>query len=205
MINLGILISGRGSNFEAIARAVGAGGIAARIALVVSNRDEARGLALAKEMGLPARSILSTNRSRESFEDELLAALEESQVDYLCLAGFMRVLSPSFVRVFPRRILNIHPSLLPAFPGIDAQKQALEHGVKFTGCTVHFVDEGVDTGPIILQAVVAVLDDDTVETLSARILEEEHRIYPEAVRLLAEDRLQIQGRRVLQKKREGSK
>lgn len=205
MINLGILISGRGSNFEAIARAVGAGGIAARIALVVSNRDEARGLALAKEMGLPARSILSTNRSRESFEDELLAALEESQVDYICLAGFMRVLSPSFVRVFPRRILNIHPSLLPAFPGIDAQKQALEHGVKFTGCTVHFVDEGVDTGPIILQAVVAVLDDDTVETLSARILEEEHRIYPEAVRLLAEDRLQIQGRRVLQKKREGSK
>lgn len=205
MINLGILISGRGSNFEAIARAVGAGGIAARIALVVSNRDEARGLALAREMGLPARSIPSTNRSRESFEDELLAALEESQVDYICLAGFMRVLSPSFVRVFPRRILNIHPSLLPAFPGVDAQKQALEHGVKFTGCTVHFVDEGVDTGPIILQAVVAVLDDDTVETLSARILEEEHRIYPEAVRLLAEDRLQIQGRRVLQKKREGSK
>lgn len=200
MINLGVLISGRGSNFEAVARMIGAGRGAARIALVVSNREDAPGLAIAREMGLPARAIPSANRSRESFEDELKVALEESRVDYICLAGFMRVLSPSFVRGFPRRILNIHPSLLPAFPGVDAQKQALEHGVKFTGCTVHFVDEGVDTGPIILQAVVEVSDDDTVETLSARILKEEHRIYPEAVRLLAEDRLRIHGRRVFDRK-----
>ncbi|MGH9328585.1 MAG: phosphoribosylglycinamide formyltransferase [Terriglobia bacterium] len=196
MINLGILLSGRGSNFEAIARAVKEGRIPAQIALVISNREEARGLLLARKMGLATRFIPSAEKTRETFESELLAALKESKADYICLAGFMRVLSRSFVRAYPRRILNIHPSLLPAFPGGDAQKQALEHGVKFTGCTVHFVDEGVDTGPIILQAVVAVLEDDSVETLSARILEEEHRIYPEAVRLLAQGCLDVHGRRI---------
>lgn len=197
MKNLGILISGRGSNFEAIARGVAAGAIPARIAVVISNREDAQGLQRAKAMGLEARSIPSKDRAREDFEKELAAALKNAQVDCVCLAGFMRVLSPCFVRQFPGRILNIHPSLLPAFPGSDAQRQALEHGVKFSGCTVHLVDEGVDTGPIILQAVVPVLDDDTVETLSVRILEQEHRIYPEAVRLLAEDRIQVQGRRAL--------
>lgn len=200
MKNLGILISGRGSNFEAIARGVAAGVIPARIAVVISNREDAQGLQRAKAMGIEAQCIPSKGRAREDFEKELAATLKNAQVDCVCLAGFMRVLSPCFVRQFPGRILNIHPSLLPAFPGSDAQRQALEHGVKFSGCTVHLVDEGVDTGPIILQAVVPVLDDDTVETLSARILEQEHRIYPEAVRLLAEDRIQVQGRRALLKK-----
>ncbi|HEX5483733.1 MAG TPA: phosphoribosylglycinamide formyltransferase [Terriglobia bacterium] len=197
MKNLGILISGRGSNFEAIAHSVRAGVIPARIAVVISNREDALGLVRAREMGFEARSIPSKGRAREDFEGELAAALEAAKVDYICLAGFMRVLSPSFARQFPARILNIHPSLLPAFPGSDAQQQALEHGVKISGCTVHLVDEGVDTGPIVLQAAVPVLDEDTVESLSGRILEQEHRIYPEAVRLLAEGRIQVQGRRVL--------
>jgi phosphoribosylglycinamide formyltransferase-1 len=200
MKNLGILISGRGSNFEAIARNVASGKIPARIVAVISNRTEARGLALAREMGLNARCIPSQGRTREDFEKELLEALESLQTDLICLAGFMRVLSPDFVKRFPNRILNIHPSLLPAFPGMDAQKQALEHGVKWTGCTVHIVNEGVDSGPIVLQAAVPVLDEDTVETLSARILEQEHRIYPEAVKLLVEDLIRIEGRRVLLKK-----
>ncbi|HLI34151.1 MAG TPA: phosphoribosylglycinamide formyltransferase [Terriglobia bacterium] len=200
MKNLGILISGRGSNFEAIARNVASGKIPARIVAVISNRTKARGLELAREMGLNARCISSQGRTREDFEGELLEALESLQTDLICLAGFMRVLSPDFVKRFPNRILNIHPSLLPAFPGMDAQKQALEHGVKWTGCTVHIVNEGVDSGPIVLQAAVPVLDEDTVETLSARILEQEHRIYPEAVKLLVEDQIRIQGRRVLMKK-----
>jgi phosphoribosylglycinamide formyltransferase-1 len=200
MKNLGILISGRGSNFEAIARNVASGKIPARIVAVISNRTEARGLALAREMGLNARCIPSQGRTREDFEKELLEALESLQTDLICLAGFMRVLSPDFVKRFSNRILNIHPSLLPAFPGMDAQKQALEHGVKWTGCTVHIVNEGVDSGPIVLQAAVPVLDEDTVETLSARILEQEHRIYPEAVKLLVEDLIRIEGRRVLLKK-----
>ncbi|MGH9470822.1 MAG: phosphoribosylglycinamide formyltransferase [Terriglobia bacterium] len=199
MKNLAILISGRGSNLEAIARAVIDGAIRARITLVASNRADAPGLTRAREMALPARCIPSANKPRAEFERDLRAALEEARVDYLCLAGFMRVLSPEFVKAFPRRILNIHPSLLPAFPGVDAQRQALEYGVKFTGCTVHFVDEGVDSGPVVLQAAVPVRDDDTVESLSARILAEEHRIYPEAVRLVAEERVQLQGRRVVLK------
>ncbi len=197
MTNIGVLISGRGSNFEAIARNVAASVIPARISLVVSNRPDARGLDLARKMGLNARYIPSQGRTREEFEHDLLAALAEKQVDVICLAGFMRVLSADFVRRFPQRILNIHPSLLPAFPGIDAQKQALEYGVKFTGCTVHFVDETVDAGPVILQAVVTIEDGDTVETLSERILREEHRIYTQALRIVLEERYRIEGRRVL--------
>ena len=200
MTNIGVLISGRGSNFEAIARNVAASVIPARISLVVSNRPDARGLDLARKMGLNARYIPSQGRTREEFEHDLLAALAEKQVDVICLAGFMRVLSADFVRRFPQRILNIHPALLPAFPGLDAQKQALDYGVKFSGCTVHIVDEGMDTGPIVRQAVVPVLDEDTVETLSARILAEEHRIYSEAVCLMIEDKIRIEGRRVVLKK-----
>jgi phosphoribosylglycinamide formyltransferase-1 len=150
-------------------------------------------------MGLATRFIPSKGKEREAFDREVVAALREHQVDLVCLAGFMRILSPYFIREFPRRILNIHPALLPAFPGVEAQKQALDYGVKFTGCTVHIVDEGVDTGPIVCQAVVPVLDDDTVETLSARILREEHRIYSEAVTLLLEEKIRVEGRRVLKK------
>jgi phosphoribosylglycinamide formyltransferase 1 len=196
MKTLGILLSGRGSNFEAIARNIEAGRVQARIGVVVSNREEAPGLALAKKMGLSACFIPSKGKDREAYDREVVAVLREFHVDLVCLAGFMRVLSPYFVREFPGRILNIHPALLPAFPGVDAQKQALEHGVKFTGCTVHLVDEGVDTGPIICQAVVPVCDDDTVETLSSRILKEEHRIYSDAICLLVENRIQIEGRLV---------
>lgn len=200
MKNLGILLSGRGSNFEAIARNVQAGNIPARIAVVISNREDAPGLARAREMNFETRFIPSKGKEREAYDREVVAVLKEFRVDLVCLAGFMRVLSPYFVREFPQRILNIHPALLPAFLGTDAQKQALEFGVKYTGCTVHIVDEGVDTGPIVLQAVVPVLDDDTVETLSARILKEEHRIYSEAVRLMVEDRVRIEGRRVARKR-----
>ncbi len=199
MKNLGILLSGRGSNFEAIARNAEAGRIPARIAVVISNRKEAPGLSRAREMGLDTRFIPSQGKQREASDREVVAVLKAFEVDVVCLAGFMRVLSPYFVREFPRRILNIHPALLPAFPGTEVQKQALEYGVKFSGCTVHIVDEGVDTGPIVCQAVVPVLDDDTVETLSARILKEEHRIYSEAICLLLEDRIRIEGRRVLLK------
>jgi phosphoribosylglycinamide formyltransferase-1 len=199
MKKLGILLSGRGSNFEAIARHVRAGKIPAEIAVVISNKEEALGLATARSLGLPARFIPSKGKEREAYDREVVAVLKEFQVDLVCLAGFMRILSPYFVRAFPGRILNIHPALLPSFPGEEAQRQALEYGVKFTGCTVHIVDEGVDTGPIVLQAVVPVQDDDTVETLSARILKEEHRIYSEAICLLLEDRIRVVGRRVLPK------
>jgi len=197
MKKLGILLSGRGSNFEAIARNVQGGKIPAEIAVVISNKQEASGLARAKEMGLAARFIPSKGKEREAFDREVVEVLKEFQVDLVCLAGFMRILSPYFVRQFSRRILNIHPALLPSFPGEDAQRQALEHGVKFTGCTVHLVDEGMDTGPIVCQAVVPVRDDDTVETLAARILLDEHRIYSEAICLLLENKLRFEGRRVL--------
>lgn len=200
MKNLGILLSGRGSNFEAIARNVQAGKIPARIGVVIGNREDAPGLARARQMGLATRFLPSKGKEREAYDREVVAALQEFQVDVVCLAGFMRVLSPYFVRQFPHRILNIHPALLPAFPGTDAQKRALEHGVKFAGCTVHLVDEGVDTGPIVCQAVVPVLDDDTPETLAARILEQEHRIYSEAICLLVEDRIRVEGRRVVLQK-----
>ena len=197
MKNLGILLSGRGSNFEAIARNVQAGKIPARIAIVISNRQDAPGLVRARSLGLETRYLPSKGKEREDYDRELVGLLKQFGVDIVCLAGFMRVLGPNFVREFRHRILNIHPALLPAFPGMEAQKQALEYGVKFTGCTVHLVDEGVDTGPIVCQAVVPVEDDDTPESLSARILGEEHRIYSEAIRLLAEDRIEVKGRRVV--------
>jgi phosphoribosylglycinamide formyltransferase-1 len=200
MKKIGILISGRGSNFEAIARNVQAGKIPAEIGVVISNKEEAVGLAIARQMGLNAVCIPSKGKEREAFERELVAALRQYEVDLVCLAGFMRVLTSYFIREFKGRILNIHPAILPSFPGIEAQKQALEYGVKFTGCTVHFVDEGVDTGPVVAQAVVPILDDDTPETLAARILKEEHRIYTEAVCLIVEDKIRIEGRRVLLRK-----
>jgi len=199
MKNLGILLSGRGSNFEAIARNVQTGQIPARIAVVISNRSDAPGLRRARAMSLNAAYIPSQGKEREAYDREIVAALQEAQVALVWLAGFMRVLGPYFVRAYPTRALNIHPSLLPAFPGLEAQKQALESGVKFTGCTVHMLDEGVDTGPIVCQAVVPVLDDDTEATLAARILKEEHRIYSEAIRLVLEDRIRIEGRRVVLK------
>jgi phosphoribosylglycinamide formyltransferase-1 len=197
MKRLGILLSGRGSNFEAIANNIAAGAIDAQIAVVISNRAEARGLHIARDRGLHAVTIPSKGLDREVYDRMLIAELRRDDVDLICLAGFMRLLSATFVREFPHRILNIHPSLLPAFPGLDAQHQALEHGVKITGCTVHFVDEFLDAGPIVVQAAVPVRDDDTVETLSARILREEHRIYSEAIRLVLDEKYRIAGRRVL--------
>jgi phosphoribosylglycinamide formyltransferase-1 len=197
MKRLGVLLSGRGSNFEAIADQVAAGRLDAQIAVVVSNRPEARGLAVARERRLNAVSIPSKGLDREVYDRLLIEELNRHNVDLVCLAGFMRLLSAAFVRAFHQRILNIHPSLLPAFPGLDAQKQALEHGVKITGCTVHLVDEFLDAGPIILQAAVPVLDSDTVESLSARILAEEHRIYGEAIRIVVGGNFRIEGRRVI--------
>jgi phosphoribosylglycinamide formyltransferase-1 len=181
---IAILLSGRGSNFAAIARNVAAGAIDAEIAVVISNRPGAAGIALAEQLGLPALVIPSQGKQREEYDRLLVAELQQRSVDLVCLAGFMRLLSPVFVRAFPNRILNIHPSLLPAFPGLEAQRQALEHGVKISGCTVHFVDENLDAGPILLQAAVPVMPDDTVETLSERILVEEHRVYTEAINLV---------------------
>ncbi len=197
MKRLGILLSGRGSNFEAIADQVAGGRIDAEIAVVISNRPEARGLDAACGRGFKALCVPSKGLDREAYDALLIQELRANAVDLVCLAGFMRLLSASFVRAFPERILNIHPSLLPAFPGLDAQKQALEHGVKITGCTVHLVDEFLDAGPIVLQAAVPVLDDDTVESLSARILAEEHRIYSEAIQIVLGGQFQIDGRRMI--------
>jgi phosphoribosylglycinamide formyltransferase-1 len=195
---IAVLLSGRGSNFEALAESVAEGRIPnAEIALVISNREGAPGIEKARARGIPTRVIPSKGLEREAYDRLLIQALGEARADLVCLAGFMRLLSASFVEAFRNRILNIHPSLLPAFPGLEAQRQALEHGAKFSGCTVHFVDENLDAGPIILQAVVPVRDDDTVETLSARILAEEHRIYSEAARIVLEGRYRIEGRRVL--------
>ena len=196
MKRLGILLSGRGSNFEAIADNVAAGSIGAQIAVVISNRVDAPGLAAARSRGLHAVSLPSRGLDREIYDRMLVEELRANAVDLVCLAGFMRLLSAGFIRNFPNRILNIHPSLLPAFPGLDAQHQALQHGVKIAGCTVHFVDEQLDAGPIVLQSAVAVRDDDTVETLSARILCEEHRIYSEAIRIVVAERYSVDGRRV---------
>jgi len=194
---LGILISGRGSNFLAIAHAIAAHSLDAEIAVVISNRAEAPGIALAKERGLHTLALASKGLDREAYDRQLIEELRKNRVDLVCLAGYMRILSGHFIREFHQRILNIHPSLLPAFPGLDAQHQALEHGAKFSGCTVHFVDEGLDSGPIVSQAVVPVLADDTAESLSARILEEEHRIYPEAIALVLSAQYRIEGRRVI--------
>jgi phosphoribosylglycinamide formyltransferase-1 len=195
---IGVLLSGRGSNFEALADSVGAGRIpGAEIAVVVSNREGAPGIERANARKIPTRVIPSKGLEREVYDRQVVAVLREFEVDLVCLAGYMRLLSPFFVASFPNRILNIHPSLLPSFPGLESQRQALEYGVKFAGCTVHFVDENLDAGPIVLQAAVPVRDDDTEETLSSRILAEEHRIYTEAVRIVLEGKYKIVGRRVV--------
>ncbi len=195
---IGVLLSGRGSNFEALADSVAAGRIPnAEISMVISNRDGAPGIAKAQARGIDARAIPSSGLEREAYDRLVVAALREKQVEWICMAGYMRMVSAFFVSEFRNHILNIHPSLLPAFPGLEAQRQALEHGVKFSGCTVHFVDERLDAGPIILQAVVPVEDSDTPDTLAARILREEHRTYSEAVRIVLDGRYRIEGRRVL--------
>jgi phosphoribosylglycinamide formyltransferase-1 len=196
---IGVLLSGRGSNFEALAESIASGRIPnAEIAMVISNRDGAPGIDRAKARGISTRVIPSKGLEREAYDRQVVEVLNEHKVDLVCLAGYMRLLSPYFVAAFPNRILNIHPSLLPSFPGLESQRQALEYGVKFAGCTVHFVDENLDAGPIVLQAVLPVNDNDTEDTLSARILQEEHRIYSEAVRIVLEGRYKIEGRRVIQ-------
>ena len=199
MKNLGILLSGRGSNFVAIANNVDAGRIPARIVAVISNRAEAPGLEIARQRGLDARFIPSKGKQREEHDREVVAVLQEKQVDLVCLAGYMRLLSPWFCRQFPNRILNIHPALLPAFPGLEGQKQALEYGVKVSGCTVHFVDEQLDHGPIIVQRTVPVYDSDDEHALASRILEQEHIAYSEAINIVLEGNFEIVGRRVIRR------
>lgn len=194
---IGILLSGRGSNFEAIHRAIAAGELDAEIAVVISNREAAPGVDTARRLGLKTVVMRSQGVPREQFDRELVRVLHENEVALVCLAGYMRLLSGYFVQAFPQRIVNIHPSLLPSFPGLDAQHQAFDYGVKFTGCTVHFVDEHLDNGPIIQQAVVPVLDGDTYETLSARILAEEHKIYSKAIGIVLSGAYRIEGRRVV--------
>jgi phosphoribosylglycinamide formyltransferase-1 len=195
---IGVLLSGRGSNFEALADGIAAGRIpGAEIVLLISNREEAPGLAHAAARRIPSQVIPSKGLQREAYDKLVVAELKRAGVELVCLAGFMRLLSPYFVASFPQRILNIHPSLLPSFPGLEAQRQALEYGVKFSGCTVHLVDENLDAGPILAQAIVPVHDDDTDATLSGRILAEEHRIYSDAVRLILSGRYRIEGRRVI--------
>jgi phosphoribosylglycinamide formyltransferase-1 len=196
---LGVLISGRGSNFQAIADHIAAGHLDAEIAVVISNRADAPGLEIACARGIAAVCLPSKGLDREIYDRQLVDELRRHDVDLVCLAGFMRLLSATFIRAYPDRILNIHPSLLPAFPGLDAQHQAIDHGVKIAGCTVHFVDEHLDAGPIILQAAVPVFDHDTVDQLSARILEQEHRIYSEAIGIVLSGGWEIAGRRVIRK------
>jgi phosphoribosylglycinamide formyltransferase-1 len=194
---LGVLISGRGSNLQALIDAQVRGELGGEIAVVVSNVESAAGLERARRAGIPTVVRDHRGRKREEFDAEIVSVLREHGVELVCLAGFMRLLSPVFVRAFPDRILNIHPALLPAFPGLDAQRQALEHGVKVSGATVHLVDEGLDSGAIVAQEAVPVRSGDTAESLSARILEAEHRLYPKAVRLLLEGRCHVDGRRVI--------
>ncbi len=198
MKRIAVLLSGRGSNFEAIAESVRAGRIRdAELTIVVSNRESAGGIEKARQRGIEAVVIPSKGKQREEYDREVVTLLKEKKIDLVCLAGFMRLLSPYFVQEFRHRILNIHPALLPSFLGLEAQKQALEWGVKFSGCTVHLVDEHLDAGPIICQAVVPVEDGDTEETLAARILREEHRIYAEAINIVLSGRYRIEGRRVI--------
>ena len=194
---IGVLLSGRGSNFEALAESIVAGRIAdAEISIVISNRPDAPGIERAKARNIAAKVIPSKGLERETYDRQVVALLQENNVDLVCLAGYMRLLSPFFVAAFPNRILNIHPSLLPSFPGLESQKQALDYGAKFAGCTVHFVDENLDAGPIILQAAVPIEDQDTEASLSEKILREEHRIYTEAVKLVLVGDYKITGRRV---------
>ncbi len=193
---IGILISGRGSNMTALLDAAHSGRLDAEVALVISNISSAAGLEKARARGVETLFIDHKGRSREEHDREMVAELKRRGVELVCLAGYMRLVSALFVREFENRVLNIHPSLLPAFPGLDAQRQALEYGVKVTGCTVHIVDEELDHGPIVMQRAVEVLDTDTVETLSARILEQEHGIYPEAVARVLNKNFRVEGRRV---------
>jgi phosphoribosylglycinamide formyltransferase-1 len=199
---LGILLSGRGSNFLAIARAINDHRLlGAKIAVVLSNREDAAGLESARDLKIPAFCVPSAGRKRVDHDAEMIARLHQHRVDLVCLAGYMRLLTPDFVRAFPNRILNIHPSLLPAFPGLDAQQQALDYGTKVAGCTVHFVDEAVDHGVIILQKSIPVKDDDTAETLSARILQQEHAAYPEAIARVLSGQYAISDRRYLRREK----
>lgn len=196
-MKIGILISGRGSNMVALAEAVQNGTIPnSEVAVVISDKKKAQGLEKARERGIETLVIARNGRTREEHDAEIIAALQKRGVELVCLAGYMRLLSPDFVRAFPNKIVNIHPSLLPSFKGLNAQKQAFEYGVKITGCTVHFVDEELDHGAIILQKAVEVSDDDTAETLAAKILAQEHALYVEAVKLIAEGKIQIIGRKV---------
>ena len=198
MKNIGILLSGRGSNFEAIAKNIASGQIAnARIAVVISNKSDAGGLETARRLGLTALVIPSKGKGREQHDREVVAALKENKVDLVCLAGYMRLLSPWFVQQFPHRILNIHPSLLPAFPGLEAQQQAFAYGVKVAGCTVHFVDEELDHGAIIVQKTVPVMDDDDEHTLAERIIEQEHVAYSEAINIVLAGNFEVAGRRLV--------
>jgi phosphoribosylglycinamide formyltransferase 1 len=197
LLKLGILISGGGSNLQSIIDHIEQGTLPAQIKLVISNNDEAYGLIRAKNHGIPCVVLNHQDfAGREDFDRELVRLLQEAGVELIVLAGFMRILTPSFLRAFPQKIINIHPALLPAFPGTHVQQKAIDYGVKFSGCTVHFIDEGVDTGPVIIQAVVPVLPDDDAETLAARILKEEHKIYPQAIRYFAESRIVKSGRHV---------
>lgn len=198
MKNLGILLSGRGSNFEAIARNIAEGKIPdAKIAVVISNRPDALGMETARKLGIPALVIPSKGKERKQHDQEMVEALQEHKVELICLAGYMRLLSPWFVRQFPGRILNIHPSLLPAFPGLEAQQQAFAYGVRVTGCTVHFVDEELDHGPIIVQRAIPVLDGDNEHSLAERILEQEHLAYSEAINIVLKGGYEIVGRRIV--------
>jgi phosphoribosylglycinamide formyltransferase-1 len=204
MTRAGILLSGRGSNFLALHAAMARGDVPAEVAVVVSNSAEAAGLDKARELGLPAVALPHRAApDRRAHEAQVDAALRAAGVEWVCLAGYMRLLSPEFVAAWPRRILNIHPSLLPAFPGLDAQAQALAHGVRVSGCTVHLVDAGLDSGPIVVQRTVPVLDGDTPRSLAARILEQEHRAYPEALLRLLIEPWRVEGRRLIFGEEEG--
>lgn len=197
LLKLGILISGNGSNLQSIIDHIEKESLKAIIKIVISNNPDAYGITRAKKYGIPVVVLKNGNfKNKEEFDLELIRILKNNSVDLVILAGFMRIITPTLLKAFPHKIMNIHPALLPSFPGIHGQKQALEYGVKLSGCTVHFVDEGVDTGPIIIQSAVQVFDDDTEETLAARILKEEHRIYPQAIQLFAEGKIEIKGRKV---------
>jgi phosphoribosylglycinamide formyltransferase 1 len=197
LLKLGVLISGSGSNLQSIIDNIEKGTLKAAIKIVISNNPDAFGIKRAEKNGIPFVVLKNGDfKSKEEFDSQLIKILKENNVDLVVLAGFMRIISSAFLKAFPQRVMNIHPALLPSFPGLHGQKQAFDYGVKFSGCTVHFVDEGVDTGPIIIQSAVPVLDDDTEETLAARILKEEHKIYPQAIQLFADGKIEIQGRKV---------
>jgi phosphoribosylglycinamide formyltransferase-1 len=197
LLKLGVLISGNGSNMQSIIDHIEKGSLKAIIKIVISNNPDAYGITRAKKHGIPVAVIKNSDfKNKEEFDLELIRILRSNNVDLVILAGFMRIITPTLLNAFPQKVMNIHPALLPSFPGTHGQKQALEYGVKISGCTVHFVDEGVDTGPIIIQSAVQVFDDDTEETLAARILKEEHRIYPQAIQLFAGGKIEIKGRKV---------